>query len=260
MIDSHCHLNCLKLNDGQTLQHAIDEALHAGVKSMLCVAIDWEKLDEVLAISQNYPGIFASVGVHPTSIDGHQPNFDDLINKAKQHEKVIAIGETGLDYYREPFDKKAQHQKFSNHLNAAKELGLPVIVHTRSAKEDTLAMIKAEASKEFSGVLHCFTEDYDMAKRAIDLNFYISFSGIVSFNKATNVHEAAKKIPLSRLLIETDSPYLAPTPYRGKNNEPKYLPYVVKALAALRNEPEDLIIEATTENFFNLFKKACIAG
>ncbi len=256
MIDSHCHLNCLDLTEGRTVANAVQAARDAGVQKMLCVAIDWERLDEVLALSQDNPHVFASVGVHPTATDGFQPQINDLVEKVLSHERVVAIGETGLDYFREPVDRMHQQQQFIAHLNAAKQTRRPVIVHTRAAKEDTLRIIQEHACSNSAGVLHCFTEDYDMAKRAMDRNFYISFSGIVSFKKATNVHDVAKKIPLSRLLIETDSPYLAPVPYRGKSNEPQYLPYVAKAIAQLRGESEETIIEKTTENFLQLFPLA----
>lgn len=256
MIDSHCHLNCLELQENETLDSAIQAAVDAGVKKMLCVAIDWEKLDEVLQIAKTHENVYASVGVHPTATAGYQPRTEDIIQKIKQSKKVIAVGETGLDYFREPVDKNAQQDKFIHHLEAAKKLALPTIVHTRAAKEDTLSIIQQHACPDSTGVLHCFTEDYDMAKRALDSNFYISFSGIVSFKNATNVHEVAKKLPLSKILIETDSPYLAPVPYRGKSNEPKYLPHVAKAIAELRGETEEKIIEETSKNFYRLFNQA----
>jgi len=253
-VDSHCHLDRLKLDPYEgDLSKAIQAAENEGVETMLCVAIDLEHLDAVLSIAQQYPNIYASVGVHPTSHDGEEPTQTRLLELAGQ-DKVIAIGETGLDYYYGEDSKAVQLQRFQTHLEASVHCKKPVIVHTRDAKEDTLALIKAHSDPDVAGVLHCFTEDWDMAKRAMDMNFYISFSGIVTFKNAKALQDVARKMPLDRLLIETDSPYLAPVPYRGKSNEPKYVPEVAKYLAELKGVSVEAIADITRQNFNTLFR------
>jgi TatD DNase family protein len=252
-VDSHCHLDRLKLEkyeDG--LDGAMQAARDAGVDKMLCVAIDLEHINDVLSISEQYPDIYASVGVHPTSHEGEEPTVERLVSLA-EHPKVIAIGETGLDYYYGEETKQVQQSRFINHLNASRATSKPVIVHTRDAKEDTLAIISEHGDPSIAGVLHCFTEDLDMALRAIELGFYISFSGIVTFKNAKELQEVAKSIPMERMLIETDSPYLAPIPFRGRPNEPKYVPEVAKFIAELRGMSVEDVARITGDNFTELF-------
>ena len=255
-IDSHCHLDRLKLDvyDGK-LSLAIDAAMQNRIDAMLCVAIDLEHINDVLAIASEYPQIFASVGVHPTSHDGEDPSVERLLELA-QRDKVIAIGETGLDYFYGEDTKHIQLERFKRHLIASKACKKPVIIHTRDAKEDTLAHIAEYSDPDVGGVLHCFTEDWDMASRAIAHNYYISFSGIVTFKNAKALQEVAKQVPLERMLIETDSPYLAPVPFRGKSNEPKYVPEVAKFIAELRGVSVEHVAEQTSQNFYTLFKDA----
>ncbi len=255
-IDSHCHLDRLKLDKYQgDLNAALNAAREKGVHRMLCVAIDLEHIQNVLDIAAQHEDIYASVGVHPTSEKVEEPDVDRLLGLSA-HEKVIAIGETGLDYYYGEESKAQQQLRFATHLEASKQSKKPVIVHTRDAKEDTLAIIAEHGDPEVGGVLHCFTEDLDMAKRAIDLNYFISFSGIVTFKNATELKAVAKSLPLDRILIETDSPYLAPVPYRGKSNEPQYVVDVCRYLAELRGETEAHVAEVTAQNFNRLFNLA----
>jgi len=254
-IDSHCHLDRVKLEpyDGN-LDLAIEAASEQNVSTMLCVAIDLENIESVLTIAAKYQNVYASVGVHPGSNDCEEPSVDRLLTLA-QRDKVVAIGETGLDYYYGKESKDVQLERFKRHLTASAECKKPVIIHTRDAKEDTLSHILKHSDKDVGGVLHCFTEDWDMASRAIDQNFYISFSGIVTFKNAAELQEVAKQVPLDRMLIETDSPYLAPVPYRGKSNEPKYVPEVAKFIAQLRDVSVEEIAEKTSNNFKRLFLK-----
>ncbi len=253
-IDSHCHLDRLKLApyDGD-LSLAIAAAKEAQVDTLLCVAIDLEHIEEVLGIASAHEDVYASVGVHPGSIDCEEPSVERLLTLA-QRDKVIAIGESGLDYYYGLEHRELQLERFKRHLIASKICQKPIIVHTRDAKEDTLDLISQYADPEVGGVLHCFTEDWDMASRAIEHNFYISFSGIVTFKNALELKEVAKRVPLERMLIETDSPYLAPVPFRGKANEPKYVPEVAKYLAELKGVSVDTLAQVTSDNFNSLFK------
>ncbi|MCP5160412.1 MAG: TatD family hydrolase [Hahellaceae bacterium] len=254
-IDSHCHLDRLKLDAYEgDLNAAINAARACGVSKMLCVGIDLDNVHQVISIAQQHEYVYASVGVHPSTADGVEPSVDLLVNLAN-HPKVVAIGETGLDYYYGQDSAEAQKERFRVHLRAAKEVQMPVIVHTRDAKADTLSIIREEADFESAGVLHCFTEDLAMAKSAMDMNFYISFSGIVTFRNADALREVAKAIPLDRMLIETDSPYLAPVPYRGKSNEPKYVVDVARFVAELRGISIDALAQSTTNNFHKLFSR-----
>lgn len=253
-IDSHCHLDRLKLApyDGD-LSKALEAAKENNVDKMLCVAIDLERIEDVLSIASEYEDIYASVGVHPGSTDCQEPTVEGLLELA-QRDKVIAIGETGLDYYYGEEHKEIQLEWFKRHLIASKECRKPVIVHTRDAREDTLKLIGEYSDPEVAGVLHCFTEDWDMASRAMEHNYYISFSGIVTFKNAVELKEVAKKVPLERMLIETDSPYLAPVPFRGKPNEPKYVPEVARYIAELKGLSVEEVARTTSENFRKLFK------
>ena len=256
LVDSHCHLDRLDLTPfaGQ-LQGALDNARAHGVGHMLCVCIDLEHFADVLSPAQQYDNIFASVGVHPNEREGQEPDIATLLALANDPD-VIAIGETGLDYYRNEGELEWQRDRFRTHIAAAKQCGKPLIIHMREATADTLRLMQEEAAGEAGGVMHCFAEDWDAAKAALDMGFYISFSGIVTFNSAKTLKEVAKQVPLDRMLIETDSPYLAPTPYRGKSNQPAYVKYVAEHIAALRDTSLEAIGEATTENFFRLFKTA----
>lgn len=253
-IDSHCHLDRLKLSPyNDQLDGAIEAAQDAGVDTMLCVAIDLEHIEQVLSIAANYPSIYASVGVHPTSHEGEEPTLQRLIDLSKR-DKVVAIGETGLDYYYGEETSNVQRERFITHLKASEAVQKPVIVHTRDAKEDTLSLIEQHSDRSIGGVLHCFTEDWDMAQRAMDMNFYISLSGIVTFKNAVELQDVARKMPLDRLLIETDSPYLAPVPFRGKPNEPKHVVEVAKFVAELKGVTVEELAKATSDNFKRLFR------
>ena len=256
LIDSHCHLDRLDLTSYQgDLRLAMDNAARHGVTHALCVAIDLPTFARVHEIALSFPTIYASVGLHPTEQDTPEPSIEELVSKGSLP-KVVAIGETGLDYYRCTEAPLWQQMRFRRHIRAAITLNKPLIVHTRLAKEDTLRILKEENAQLVGGVLHCFTEDYDMAERAMEMNFYISISGIVTFKNAIDIQATAARLPLERLLIETDSPYLAPVPYRGKANEPAYVRYVAEAIAALRQVDVALIAKATTANFAHLFKVA----
>jgi TatD DNase family protein len=255
-IDSHCHLDRLKLDKYENgLSDALAAAKEAQVDKLLCVCIDLEHVQDVIQIANENDNVWASVGVHPGSMEGEMPSIDRLL-KLADNPNVIAIGETGLDYYYTTDHKDQQIVNFTTQLQVSKLTKKATIVHTRDAREDTLSIIKAEGDPEVGGVLHCFTENWDMAKRALDLNYYISFSGIVTFKNAVELKEVAKKLPLDRILIETDSPYLAPVPYRGKPNEPKYVPEVAKCLAELRGISVEKIAENTSKNFYKLFSHA----
>ncbi|MCD6047957.1 MAG: deoxyribonuclease [Gammaproteobacteria bacterium] len=249
LIDSHCHLDRLEIS----AQDAIAAAREKGIGCFLCVCIDMDNYPQVLALAQQFQEVYASVGVHPTEIIDHEPDVAELVAKG-QSKKVIAVGETGLDFYRLEGSPDTQLQRFRNHIRAARELNKPLIVHTRQARAETIALLKEERAHDVGGVLHCFTEDWDMAVQAMDLGFYISFSGIVTFKNAVELQEIAKKIPLDRMLVETDAPYLAPVPFRGKSNQPAYVYYVAEYIAQLRGDSMETIVSQTTENFCRLFK------
>jgi TatD DNase family protein len=257
LVDSHCHLDQLELAPYQgQLTLALQAAKEQGIGHILCVCIDLLHFPDVLTMAEKYPHVTATVGLHPNEIVPQEPTITELIHLG-QHQKVIGIGETGLDYYRtQAEDIHWQQQRFRNHIAAAKQLKKPLIVHSRQAREDTITILQDENAAEVGGVLHCFTEDWEMAKRAIDLNFYISFSGIITFRNAQALREVATKVPLDRLLIETDAPYLAPEPYRGKSNEPQYVRYVAQHLAELKKLDFEMIADQTTKNFFKLFSTA----
>lgn len=253
LVDSHCHLNLLDFSAlGTDLAGVMDNARAHDVAHMLCVSINLETLPDVLAAAHAHPHVYASVGVHPNERQGREPGVDELAALA-QSDRVVAIGETGLDYYRSGGDLTWQCERFRRHIAAAKAARKPLIVHSRAARDDTLRILREEGADAVGGVLHCFTEDRAMAEAAIELNFYISFSGIVTFNSAKTLQQAAAHLPLERMLVETDSPYLAPVPYRGKTNQPAYVHFVAKHIAALRGQPLALIAERTTQNFMDLF-------
>lgn len=253
IVDSHCHLDCLNLEKyNNKLDQALDAARQNEVEHFLCVCIDLNNFPQVLAIAEQYPDIHASVGVHPNHKDCETPSVEALV-KLADHPKIVAIGETGLDYYYHKEDLDWQRQRFRNHIQAAKKCHKPVIIHTRDARDDTLQIMQEEDVASVSGVMHCFTETWEMAQAAMEMNFYISFSGIVTFKNAVALQAVAKRVPLDRMLIETDAPYLAPVPYRGKTNEPAYVKYVAEFIAKLREVPYQEIAEQTTANFYRLF-------
>ncbi len=254
LVDSHCHLDQLDLTAYQgDLTKALQFAETQGVKHFLCVCITLTDFAPMLEKIAPYANVSASVGLHPNEKSDEEPSVDTLIALA-QDEKIVAIGETGLDYFRSEGQLDWQRNRFRVHIRAAKQLGKPLIVHSREAKADTIAILREEQAESVGGVLHCFTEDMAMAEEALELNFYISFSGIVTFNSAKQIQAVAQQIPLSRMLIETDSPYLAPVPHRGKTNEPAYVRYVAEFIATLRGIDVAEVAAATTENYFKLFK------
>ncbi|MBI3545475.1 MAG: TatD family hydrolase [Gammaproteobacteria bacterium] len=264
LVDSHCHLNFDPLNT--CLEDVLQRARDNGVGHMLCVAVTLEAYPEIRQLAQQHAHIFASVGVHPNETEGHEPSVDELVDLA-DNPRVVAIGETGLDYFRSQGDLSydqtngvgrhlQQQERFRHHIRAAKKSGKPLIIHTRDAAQDTLRIMREEGAGEIGGVMHCFTESQDVARAALDLNFYISFSGIVTFRNAEALRDVAKNVPADRLLIETDSPYLAPVPYRGKTNEPAFVRHVAECLANLRQLSVESIADLTTRNFFTLFKHA----
>ncbi|MGH8657319.1 MAG: TatD family hydrolase [Gammaproteobacteria bacterium] len=256
LVDSHCHLPlCTKA--GETGAQLIENAKKLGVIHMLCVSVDLESFGQVLDLARSYPSISATVGVHPNSEVAVEPTPDQLTDLGNDS-SVVAIGETGLDYFRGVGDLEWQRERFRVHITAAKKIGKPLVVHSREAKADVITILQQEKAYEVGGVMHCFIDDYYTAKRALDLGFYISFSGIVTFKNAQAVQDVAKKIPLDRLLVETDSPYLAPVPYRGKENQPAYVRYIAEYLADLKGVSLSHLAKATTNNFFELFKGTSI--
>jgi TatD DNase family protein len=252
-VDSHCHINFPDLaNDINGLLNRMQQY---DVSHALCVAVNLPELPSVLALAAAHPNIFASVGVHPDYEDTPEPSVAQLVELA-QTPKVIAIGETGLDYFRLTGDLEWQRERFRTHIRAARESGLPLIIHTRAASEDTLRIMREERADEVGGVMHCFTESWEVAQQAMELGFYISLSGIVTFKKAEELKDVARKMPLDRLLIETDSPYLAPMPHRGKQNQPAWVRHVGEHIAELKSLPLQAVADATTANFFKLFHRA----
>jgi TatD DNase family protein len=255
LVDSHCHLNFPELAANLTnIRQAMQDN---AVGHALCVSVTLPDFPAVLALAETYPNFYASVGVHPDYEDIEEPTVEGLVELAK-HPKVIAIGETGLDYFRLSGNLEWQRDRFRAHIRAAIQCGKPLIIHTRNAAEDTLRIMREEHASSIGGVMHCFTESLEVAEQAIELGFYISFSGIVTFKNAVALKEVAKKIPLDRILVETDSPYLAPIPYRGKINQPGYVKHVAEEIAKLRESSFETISEATTANFFRLFKHALV--
>lgn len=256
LVDSHCHLDRLDFDKlGCDLGEAVASAERAGVHRLLCVCISAENRIKVATIAENFPNVFASAGVHPSDVAEQVVSVEELIHWC-DHPKVVALGESGLDYHYSADTAAIQIESFANHLQAGRQLGLPVIVHTRNAKQDTMDVIKQHGCVESAGVMHCFTEDWEMAREALDRNFYISISGIVTFRNADQLRDVAKKVPMDRLMVETDSPYLAPVPYRGKTNQPAYVREVAEYVAQLRGMSYEALAEQTSENFFRLFSRA----
>lgn len=256
LVDSHCHLDRLDLQDWDDgIRGALQAAAANQVGCFLCVSIRLEDYPAMRALADPFPQVWFSVGVHPNEIGCQEPSLADLLDLADDP-RVIAIGETGLDYFRSEGDLGWQQDRFRLHIDAAKRSGKPLIIHNRDAKDDTLRILKEEQADLVGGVMHCFVEDWETAKRALDLNFYISFSGIVTFKTALELKEVAKKMPLDRLLVETDAPYLAPVPFRGKKNQPAYVKHVADCIAQLRGISFAEVAEHSTENFFRLFQHA----
>ena len=252
-IDSHCHLDFPELSD--QLPTLLDNMREAQVSHALCVCVELEAFDAVVATARRADNLYASVGVHPDYPDCQEPSVADLVERARDA-RVVAIGETGLDYFRLSGDLEWQRERFRTHIRAARETGKPLIVHTRNAAEDTLRILAEEKADQVGGVMHCFTESWEVAQRAMQLGFFISFSGIVSFKNAKALHEVARQMPIERVLIETDSPYLAPVPHRGKTNQPAFVAHVAERMASLRETSVAAIGTSTSANFFSLFKDA----
>jgi TatD DNase family protein len=263
--DSHCHLTFPELvTEIPQIRAAMAEAK---VDRALCICTKLEEFDAVQSLAAQYDNFWASVGVHPDNEDIAEPSIDDLVQRAARP-KVVAIGETGLDYYqmeerkggRSVGDMEWQRERFRVHIRAAQQVRMPLVIHTREASADTLAILKEEgengAGRAVGGVFHCFTETAEVARAALDLGFYISFSGILTFKKAQDLRDVAAFVPLDRMLIETDSPYLAPVPYRGKTNNPSYVPRVAEQIAQVRQLPVAVVAEATSRNFETLFARA----
>ena len=250
-IDSHCHINFPELVEN--ISDVLAQMRQNEVVSALCVSVNLADFPQVLALAEQYPHIYASVGVHPDYEDVEEPDVARLVGLA-QHPKIIAIGETGLDYFRLKGDLEWQRARFRTHIRAARASSKPLIIHTREAAADTLRIMAEENAAEAGGVMHCFTETWEVAEAALAMNFYISFSGIVTFKNAKQLKDVAQRVPLERMLIETDSPYLAPVPYRGKLNQPAYVKHVAEEIALLRGISVDEVGQRTTENFKRLFK------
>ena len=250
-VDSHCHLDFPEL--AADLPAKLDAMRAASVTHALCISVDLPDWPRVHALATGHANLHATVGTHPDYPDTVEPDVATLVELAGRP-KVVAIGETGLDYYRLTGDLAWQRERSRTHIRAARESGKPLVVHTRSAADDTLAILREERAREVGGVMHCFTETWDVAAAAMDLGFHISFSGIVSFRNATALHEVARRVPLERMLIETDSPYLAPVPHRGRTNEPAWVVHVAEAIARLHGVDVATIAEATSANYFHLFR------
>ena len=250
-IDSHCHLDFPGLIDRKSEVLALMEA--NGVDQALCVSVTLEAFPNVLALAHEHRHLYASVGVHPDNAECEEPDVDRLLALADDP-KVIAIGETGLDYYWQKDEPEWQRERFRTHIRASRACGKPLIIHTRSAAADTIRLMREEGAEAAGGVMHCFTETQEVADAALELGFYISFSGIVTFKNAKPLKEIARTVPLERMLIETDAPYLAPVPHRGKTNEPGFVKHVAEEIAALRGVALETIAERTSNNFKTLFK------
>jgi TatD DNase family protein len=256
-IDSHCHIDFPEL--AARLPEILGKMQENQVSHALCVSVDLPDFPRVLALAEQHANIYASVGVHPDYPDTPEPSVDDLI-RLSNHPKIVAIGETGLDYYRLEGDLEWQRDRFRRHIRASRATGKPLIIHTRSASEDTIRIMREEGAGTdkggAGGVMHCFTESIEVAQAAMEMGFYISFSGIVTFKSAKELQAVALAVPFERMLIETDSPYLAPVPYRGKMNEPGFVRHVAEFIAKHKGVPLEEVAQQTTANFFKLFKIA----
>ena len=250
-VDSHCHLDFPELS--AELPALLAAMAAARVTHALCISVNLPDWPAVHALATGHANLYATVGVHPDYEDTPEPSVADLVALAERP-KVVAIGETGLDYYRLSGDLDWQRERFRVHVRAARRAGKPLVVHTRAAAADTIAIMRDEGARDAGGVMHCFTETWEVAQAALDLGFHISFSGIVTFKNAHELKDVARRVPLDRLLIETDSPYLAPVPYRGKRNQPAYVPHVAAEIARLRGLTPEEVALATSSNFFRLFR------
>jgi TatD DNase family protein len=255
-VDSHCHLDRVDLTpyDGD-FGAMLGAARDHGVQHMLCVCIDLDHYPAMRELVREHPEVSVSVGVHPSEQPTHEPDVGELVEHGADP-AVVAIGETGLDYHYNSGDLDWQRRRFEVHISAARQLSKPLIIHTRDAREDTIALMRGANASDAGGVMHCFTETWEMAKEALDMGFYISFSGILTFKNAAALRDVAQRVPLDRLLIETDSPYLAPVPFRGRKNEPRYVGHVAARIAELRGLTVEALAEITSRNFFALFKDA----
>ena len=253
-IDSHCHIDFPELAEQEAT--LLDNMRDAQVSHALCVSVNLQDWPRVLALATRHDNLFASVGVHPDHLaETTDVSETDLLTRA-DHPRVVAIGETGLDYYRLTGDLEWQRDRFRTHIRAAKTCAKPLIIHTRAAAEDTITIMAEQDAGAVGGVMHCFTESWAVAKAALDLGFYISFSGIITFKNAGDLREVVRQVPLNRLLIETDSPYLAPVPHRGKLNQPAYVKHVAECVSTIKNVSVEVIAEMTSSNFFTLFRDA----
>jgi TatD DNase family protein len=251
LVDSHCHLDFDEFRD--RIPELLAEMSAAGVEYALCISVTLQDFPRVRALAEAHPRLFATVGVHPDYPDAGEVAVDELVALA-DHPRIVAIGETGLDYYRLQGDLNWQRERFRVHIRTARACRKPLVIHTRSAADDTLQIMREEGAAEVGGVMHCFTETLDVALAAVEMGFLISFSGIVTFRNAALVREVAKALPLERILVETDSPYLAPVPYRGKVNRPAYVRHVAEEVARLRGVSFEEVAVATTANFFRMFR------
>jgi TatD DNase family protein len=255
-IDSHCHLDFPEFQ--ARLPEVLGNMQSAKVSHALCVSVDLPDFPNVLKLAQDHPNLYASVGVHPDYEDTPEPTLEFLVDTALEHSKIVAIGETGLDYYRmgdRSYESMEwQRERFRTHIRASIATKKPLIIHTRSASDDTIRILKEEGAQQIGGVMHCFTESYEVAKAAMEMGFFISFSGIVTFKSAKELQETCKQVPLERMLIETDSPYLAPIPYRGKTNEPAWVSKVGEFIADLKGVPVEMLAKQTSNNFYECFQ------
>lgn len=252
LVDSHCHINFPDL--AARLPDVLTNMQHNGVSHALVISVSRDTAAEVLGLAEQHANLYATVGVHPDDPENAEFSEDELVAHAA-HPRVVGIGETGLDYHWCEGDLTWQHERFCTHIRAARRACLPLIIHTRDSALDTLRLLREEQAQECGGVMHCFTENWEIAQAALDLGFYISFSGIVTFKNAAQIKDVAQRVPLERMLVETDSPYLAPVPFRGKTNEPAYVKHVAEHIAELRGVSFDTIAQVTTDNFFRLFAK-----
>jgi TatD DNase family protein len=250
LIDSHCHIPLL--SEDMAVDEILNNAKENDVSHMLCVAIDLEDSPKIIDLARKHENVSASVGIHPNTELKQKATIEDIISLASNDE-VVAIGETGLDYFRSEGDLEWQRDRFRTHISAAKELDKPLIIHTREAKDDVIRILKEEGADEVGGVMHCFVEDWETAQAAMDLNFLISFSGIVTFKNAKELQKVAKQTPLDKMLVETDSPYLAPVPFRGKTNQPAYVKHVAEFIAELKDIEFEEVAEKTSNNYYKLF-------
>jgi TatD DNase family protein len=254
LVDSHCHLDFPELRADR--EGVMARMAQNGVTHALTISTTLTTFPAVLEVARERTNVWCSAGVHPDERrDEREVTFDDLVSMAREP-RVVAIGETGLDYFRVEGDTEWQRERFRNHIRAARECGKPLVIHTRAAAEDTLRLMREEGAGEAGGVMHCFTESWEVAEAALALGFYISFSGIVTFKNAAALKEVARRVPLERMLVETDSPYLAPVPHRGRTNEPAFVKHVAEEIGRLRGIPAEEVARATTQNFFRLFRDA----